>query len=782
MSDNYFSDRLIEKVQFYVKNNSLENILLEWLLDGEDKEKMDTYQVLKNLSCFITKIKINKWNTNNPIKIKKILLELILEILKSPKFINNYQLSMNDIELRSWLITCLCLCNIDCSDFLKTLNYMTILFNFQELDSYTKFYSIDGITNCIDSTIDCYFKECNKFINKFKICDNIQSIDNNRLFKHQFLFMIWYIKYKNNILLNEDIDLIELYRCKIIDILINSNDYNQVSDLLFSFGCIPIKEFVDTIFNLLENIIKKERSEKFSRFNIVYYLNLVRACIAINYIKDDTLSKKKEEICSLLFMFLKILRYYTDYIWNPVKSQILRCFRKYYPHLGNLIVIDNLHYELLSEDINIVSGACKTLQTFYNINNSTNIIIDALIMQSSKIGKDYNNKDNTTIIALSNSLKWMSQRDTSVLESLEDKMYRGESEKIRDSARRLISEMGGANAIKKLEVRKNLKDNYSKRINDSQIKIEQMFNNTITDAKRGFNVSILMEIIVFFSGIILLLVSGFFAIFNTNNESLNYWVGTAASGTTGCLSILYTLFISKPRKKIKENISHLMYLKVIFLGYLRELNQIDQSFNQHILEEEIITENKMKFFYTSINNIMISCLQLIWANKDDDYEIIKNFLKIGQDKLDNLLNGDNSKNNLDKNKDSNKESNIESNIVKDNDLTLELKNREHTSKNKIKLKSSDIEIESKDIDLVINAPNNLKSNTNNNIFSSIKLKNIIKNYLSNNDLEVNIKDEEINNNYIIEINREPNIDIQLQINQEEHISSPLSEKEKVKKI
>ena len=154
MSDNYFSDRLIEKVQFYVKNNSLENILLEWLIDGEDKEKMDTYQVLKNLNCFITKIKINKWNTNNPIKIKKILLELILEILNSPKFINNYQLSMNDIELRSWLITCLCLCNKDCSDVLKTLNYITILFNFKELDSYTKFYSI-GITNCIDSTIEC---------------------------------------------------------------------------------------------------------------------------------------------------------------------------------------------------------------------------------------------------------------------------------------------------------------------------------------------------------------------------------------------------------------------------------------------------------------------------------------------------------------------------------------------------------------------------------------------------------------------------------------------------
>lgn len=726
MSDNYFSDRLIEKVQFYIKNNSLENILLEWLLDGEDKEKMDTYQVLKNLDCFICYIKINKWNINDPKKIKKILGDLILEVLKSPKFIENYELSMSDIELRSWLITCLCLCNIDCSDVEKTISYITKLFNFSELNNYTKFYSIDGITNCIDPNINCYFIECNKFILKFKICENIQSIDNNRLFKHQFLLMLWYIKYKDNSIIEEDLGIIELYKGKIIDILNNSNDINQVSDLLFSYGCIPIKDFVDTIFNLLDIIIKKERVEKFSRYNMVYYLNLVRSFIAIKYIDDDTLSKRKEEICAMLFILLKILRNYTDYIWNPVKCQILRCFRKYYHQLGNIVVIDNLHNELLSEDINVVTAACKTLQTFYNINNSTNIIIDALNKQSTKIGKDYNNKDNTTIIALSNSLKWMSHRDSSVLESLEDKMYRGESEKIRDSARRLISEMGGANAIKKLEVRKNLKDTYSKRINDSQIKIENMFNSTITDAKRGFNISIMMEIIVFFSGIILLLVSGFFAIFSSN-DTFNSWIGTAASGTAGCLSILYTLFISKPRKKIKENISHLMYLKVIFLGYLRELNQIDQSFNQHILEEEIITEHKMHFFYTSIDQVMTNCLHLIWANKEDDYEIIKNFIKIGQEKLNNVLNGEKSDNKI------------------DNQNELGFKNSKFESEKRI------CNLFDKDLDIVIKSKNNNFESIKG--LSSIKLTNIISNYLSNNKLNIKLNEEKLNNNFVIEIDK-----------------------------
>ena len=36
------------------------------------------------------------------------------------------------------------------------------------------------------------------------------------------------------------------------------------------------------------------------------------------------------------------------------------------------------------------------------------------------------------------------------------------------------------------------------------------------------------------------------------------------------------------REKVKQAVTHLMYLKIIFLGYIRELNQIDQCFNQNL--------------------------------------------------------------------------------------------------------------------------------------------------------------------------------------------------------
>lgn len=697
IQQQYLSERLKEKIDIILKKiSSIENILLEWLIDGQEKEKRDTYQILKNLDLIINKISIKTRSSYNANQIKKNLISLILKILKSPKYYQNNQLPMNDIQSRSWLITCVCLCNTDCDDVKNTLSYLSDCFSNSQTDNYTKFYAIDGITNCINTEINCYFQECNKFIHRFKICENIPSSDSERIYKHQLLFMIWYIKFKDNSLFNESQDFIQCYKDKIEEIFNNTDNINQLSDLLYSFGCIPVINFVNNIFLLLENTIKDERINKFSRFNIVFYLNLVRSCIAIRFINNETLLKRKEEICSMLFIFFKLLRNYTDNIWNPVKCQILRCFRKYYQHLGSVIVIDNLHNELLDDDINIVTSACKTLQIFYKINNSTNIIIEALNKHTSKLGNEDLNH-NITVNALSNSLKWMSFKDSSVLESLEDKMYRGETEQIRNSARRLISEMGGTNAIKKLEARKILKDSYSDRINQSQKDIETMFHTTIIDAKRGFNVSTIMEMFVFFSGIILLMVSGFMAIFRSG-DNLSEWAGTAISGTTGALSILYTLFISKPRQKVKENVSHLMYLKVIFLGYLRELNQIDQSFNQHILEEEIISTKKMKFFYTSIDSIMSNCLKLIWANKDDNYQIIKDFVKIGHDKLENMVNG----------------KNIQNESLYHND-------------------------------------NNNLNNYNKTTLTSIELSDIIKKKIKNNDLANKVKENEVNSDVIIEM-------------------------------
>lgn len=623
MEEKFFSDRIKDKLEFSLKNNYLENILTEWIEEGDEKDRLDTYHILKNLDFFIDKIN-KKYNLKlSSTYIKSNLNKIIFDKLNNNIYSFNEHLTMKNIETRAWMITILCLSIINCNDIKKLIHYISQYFP-KIFDDYTLFYIFDGITNNIDTSIKCYFDEIHSFIIKFKICNTILECQNNQIKKYQFSCMLWYIKYQQN---DKFIDLeknIKIYHQKIQQILNNNNNnynYNDLflkGDLLYSFGCSPVKVFIADIINLIEKIIKNENKKKLSRNDFIFILHLIRACVGIRFIYEELLHKQFEDICQLLFTFLKILRLYSDSIWNPVKLYLLRSFRKYYQVLENNIVIDNLYDELLNEDANIVTSACKTLQTFYQVKNSTNLILEAVNKQININGKNFSSD---TIIALSNSLKLMSFKNNNVLEALEDRMYRDDSEEIREIARKLISEMGGNNAFKKLQLRQSIKDSYSTRIQRSQQDVENMFHTTLVDAKRGFNITLLMDVFIFLAGMFLIIFSGVMAI-QSDFQNIEQWIGTGTSGGFGLLGILYFLFVGKPRKKISDNVNHLMFLKIIFLGYLRQLNLIDQSFNQHLLEEQILSIPITKSFYNSINNVMSNCLKLLRLNKQQVYEFI----------------------------------------------------------------------------------------------------------------------------------------------------------------
>jgi hypothetical protein len=636
MIDNYFSDRLKDKIKDCLKNKNLENILIEWISIGNEREKLDTYHIIKNLDCIIEKLNIVKFPISAKI-IKKNLIKMIHDILESPIYQFNPEISMNHIETRSWLVSCMCLCSIDTEDIKMNVNYLLQCFE-ENIDDASRLYAIDGIGKCIDPNIPNYFDEVIKFYEQIGICDKNQLKTQEPFEKYQICIMLWFIKYKDENALLSYTELINSYDKKINEMLETDNAF-IVSEVLYIYGCMPVECYIDNIINLLEQTLKKEKTKKLIRFNLIYYLNLIRACIGIRYINNELLIKKKEDVAHLLFRFLKVFRNYSDYVWNPMVIKILSCLRKYHQILGTNIIIDNLHHELLHDNHNIVTSACKTLHTFYQINNSTNMILEAASKEVMKLGSSVNSP---TIIALSNSLKWMNNKDISVLEALEDRMYRGETENTRTLAQKLISEMGGANAIKKLEVRKMLKDSYSDRISKAQKDVENMFHTTIIDAKRGFNASMIMEILIFLSGLSLIIVSGYMAIFNGAQSSM-HWIGTASTGGGGILGIMYSLFISKPREKVKENVTHLMFLKIIFLGYLRELNQVDQCFNHYILDEKsTISPEHISIFNGNIDTIMTHCLQLLTMMNSESNAYLDLSFKNNSDKNNNNVFNNNS--------------------------------------------------------------------------------------------------------------------------------------------
>ena len=144
---------------------------------------------------------------------------------------------------------------------------------------------------------------------------------------------------------------------------------------------------------------------------------------------------------------------------------------------------------------------------------------------------------------------------------------------------------------------------------NAQDKVEGMFHTSITDAKNAFKISIYMNVAVFLLGLSLLAVSGFMAIFNQEKEET--WAGIGLSCGTGFLGVVYSLFINKPSRKIRRSTNHLMRLKVIFLGYLRELTQMDQTFSKQLLDPDPISQDTLLSYVSKINKAMNSALKAL---------------------------------------------------------------------------------------------------------------------------------------------------------------------------
>ena len=622
------SDTLKSKIKIHLKEKKIEDILLSWTLDGTYEEKKYTYDVLKNMDYIIENFNLirkikNKEEQLSSSNIKKNLFYLVLSNLNDDKYNLQKANDMNIITTRIWMITNLCL-TCDNSTFDECLKYLKDCFN-SNVDEYTKFFSVEGILNCINSELNDYYDKIHRFFKDINLLGNLNNTPSENIERYKWCLLLWYIKneryYEEGLFSNN----IKLFKTKVIGAF-ESESFETKSNLLYCYGSIPIYCYIKKVIELFENMLRNEETIKFKRFNLIFYLNLVRTCIGIRYIEADNIENEKELLHILLFRLLKILRNYNDPIWNVVKKEILRAFRKYHSIFKSKIIIDDLSEELLNTDKNVVIEACKTLHTFNSPQLCTNIILDSLNNEISRVGYE---ASNDIVIALSSSLKWMNNKNNHILESLEEQMHRGSTDIIRNTSRRIISEMGGSNAIKKLDFRNTLNNNYSCRIDKAQNDVEKLFTSTINDAKHGFRVSLIMDIIVFLVGIILICVSGFIAIINNETEN---WAGITATGGTGVLTILYSLFLSKPREKVKQAVTHLMYLKIIFLGYIRELNQIDQCFNQNLIESDSMPTDDIKVYSDSINFVMNSCVQLL-SNSKNNIELLQNKLNDNENNI-----------------------------------------------------------------------------------------------------------------------------------------------------
>jgi hypothetical protein len=118
-----------------------------------------------------------------------------------------------------------------------------------------------------------------------------------------------------------------------------------------------------------------------------------------------------------------------------------------------------------------------------------------------------------------------------------------------------------------------------------------------------------MDAAVFAVGVLLIIVSAVLQF--VDKRSLADWVGSAVTGGAGVLGVLYSLLIGKPRQRVEEAVDHLMHLKIVFLGYLRQLHQADQGYIRRLIEDDpIATEELQKYASIIEANMKAAVAQL----------------------------------------------------------------------------------------------------------------------------------------------------------------------------
>src|SRR3989442_5382136 len=250
--------------------------------------------------------------------------------------------------------------------------------------------------------------------------------------------------------------------------------------------------------------------------------------------------------------------------------------------------------DLFDDNPAIVRAAARSLQAILGVPRAVSRILEAASKTGGR-GMTVQERNES----LGSALRWMDPAE--VAETLEAALVSGAPEQ-QDVARDLLVEIGGPAAFRKLQARTRAIDRYTKSVADVEDRIQNLFLDSIKEARFGYRVSAGMDVVVFSLGVALLAVSAILAL--SKEGSLATWIGVGATGIPGVLGVLYGTLVAKPREEITEAVNHLMFLKVVFLGYLRQLHQVDQAYTRVLLEENNLKTEKIREFTTMIETTM----------------------------------------------------------------------------------------------------------------------------------------------------------------------------------
>lgn len=162
----------------------------------------------------------------------------------------------------------------------------------------------------------------------------------------------------------------------------------------------------------------------------------------------------------------------------------------------------------------------------------------------------------------------------------------------------LLIDLGGQMATQiLLGERTKALDRYTRILTSADYEVRQHFGQLMSQARSAFWISQAMHTTIFLIGVAALTGSLMLALSGGENK-----VATWASATVGVASLILTTFYQTPLRNVRGSMNALMQVDVVFMGYVRQINQIDATFKHLFLETQDFGTDSMKATVTEIQN------------------------------------------------------------------------------------------------------------------------------------------------------------------------------------
>ncbi len=158
----------------------------------------------------------------------------------------------------------------------------------------------------------------------------------------------------------------------------------------------------------------------------------------------------------------------------------------------------------------------------------------------------------------------------------------GEDRRRSEIAEKILAELGGWAAIQRLSQRRSTLKSLDDLLAKQEESVKSTFESTIRQARTNFKFAMCINIIVVLIGIVLIALA--ISQFVQKPDKLETWIAPGGAGT-----VLIKLVFDTPRKNARSDLAVLVDVNVIFLGFLRQINEIDATFKHAYLERDFGT-------------------------------------------------------------------------------------------------------------------------------------------------------------------------------------------------